>query len=109
VRKFSKTIEKQIIEKKVTKKPNKKEALVCLDTDEKITCKLMSKRVNSNREVEFEWESPNGKDDRERKITLPANYASIYDARLKKGRAKGLWKVKVEIDDEEVSATFHIQ
>ena len=105
----NKAIEKHIIEKKVTKSPNKKEALVCLDADEKITCKLMTKRVNSDREVEFAWESPNGKDNRERKMTLPANHASVYDARLKKGRAKGLWKVEVEIDDEEVSTTFNIQ
>ena len=95
-------------EKKVEKSVNKDLTLVCLDEGDKITCKLSAKRVNEDREVEFEWESPNGKDDREREMVLPANHASIFDVRHKKGRAKGAWRVKAELDDEEVSTTFKI-
>ncbi|MGB5965020.1 MAG: hypothetical protein WBF77_02630 [Sulfurimonadaceae bacterium] len=97
------------VEKEVKKNADKNEALICLDEDDKITCKLMTKRVNEDREVEFEWKSPNGKDDREREVVLPANHASIFDMRSKNGRAKGVWTVEVEIDDEEVSTTFRIQ
>lgn len=103
-----KTTEKSIVTTEVKKSSHKKEALVCLDTDDTITCKLLTKRVNKEREVEFEWKSPNGKDDREREMILPANHASIYDARSKKGRAKGKWTVEVELDDEETSASFFI-
>jgi len=103
-----KTTKKSIVTTEVKKSSHKKEALVCLDTDDTITCKLLTKRVNKEREVEFEWKSPNGKDDREREMILPANHASIYDARSKKGRAKGKWTVEVELDDEETSASFFI-
>ena len=94
--------------KEVKKSADKKEALVCIDTDEKITCKLLTDRVNEEREVAFEWKSPNGKDDREREMILPANHASIFDARSKKGRAKGKWEVEVSLDDEEVATSFVI-
>lgn len=97
------------VEKKVAKSVNKDLALICLDEGDKITCKLMTKRVGEDREVEFEWESPNGKDDREREMVLPANHASIFDVRHKEGRVKGVWTVEVELDDEEVSTTFKIQ
>ena len=96
------------VEQEVKKSADKDEALICIDADNKITCKLMTKRVNKDREVEFEWESPNGKDNREREMVLPANHASIFDARDKSGRVKGVWTVEAEIDDEEVSTTFTI-
>ncbi len=96
------------IEQKVKKSADKEEALICLDEDEKITCKLMTKRLKKDRTVEFVWNSPNGKDKRERKMTLPANHASIYDARDKKGRVKGKWVVEATIGGEEVSTTFII-
>ena len=96
------------VDKEVQKSVGKDEALICIDEENKITCKLMTKRVNKDREVEFEWESPNGKDDREREMVLQANHASIFDARDKSGRAKGLWTVEAEIDDEKVSTTFTI-
>ncbi len=102
------TTDSVIVEKEVKKSADKKEALVCIDADEKITCKLLTKRVNKEREVAFEWKSPNGKDDRKREMTLPANHASIYDARSKKGRVKGVWKVEVELDDEAVTTSFVI-
>ena len=97
-----------VVEKEVKKSADKKEALICIDADDKITCKLLSKRVNKEREVAFEWKSPNGKDDREREITLPANHASIFDARSKKGRVKGKWEVEVKLDGEEVTTSFVI-
>ena len=96
------------VEKEVKKSTGTDEALICLDEGDKVTCKLMTKRVNNDREVEFEWKSPNGKDDREREMMLPANHASIFDARLKKGRAKGVWTVEAEIDDEELSTSFKL-
>ncbi len=96
------------VEQKVSKKADKNEALVCLDEDEKITCKLMTKRLNRDRTVVFEWRSPDGKDTRERKMVLSANHASIYDMRSKKGRAKGKWTVEAAIDGEAVSTTFRI-
>ena len=94
------------VDQKVPKSSNKNEALICLDENEKITCKLMTKRVKKERSVRFEWESPNGKDNREREMLLPANHASIFDARYKKGRAKGKWKVEVQLGGEEISTTF---
>ena len=96
------------VEKEVKKSSGSNEALICLDEGKKITCKLMTKRINRERKVEFEWESPNGKDDRKREILLPANHASTFDSRLKKGRVKGLWTVEVEIDDMKSSTTFKI-
>ena len=60
------------VEKEVPKKVDKDSALICIDSDKKITCKLLTKRVNKEREVEFYWQSPMGKDDRERKMILPA-------------------------------------
>lgn len=99
----------KVIKKEVKKSAEKDEVLICLDEGSKITCKLMTKRVNKDRDVEFEWESPNGKDDRERDMVLPAGHASIFDSRDKKGRVKGVWTVEVEIGDEEVSTTFTIQ
>jgi hypothetical protein len=99
----------KVIKKEVKKSAEKDEVLICLDEGSKITCKLMTKRVNKDRDVEFEWESPNGKDDRERDMILPAGHASIFDSRDKKGRVKGVWTVEVEIGDEEVSTTFTIQ
>ena len=99
----------KMIKHEVKKSADKNEALICLDEDNKITCKLMTKRVNRDRDVEFEWASPNGKDDREREVVLPANHASIFDSRDKNGRAKGVWKVEVEIGNEEVSTTFTVQ
>jgi len=105
----SKVSEVITVEKEVTKSAHKKEALVCIDADDKITCKLLTKRLNKERKVEFEWKSPNGKDDRHREMILPANHASIFDARSKNGRVKGVWKVEVELDDEEVSTSFLIK
>lgn len=99
----------KVIKKEVKKSADKDEVLICLDEGSKITCKLMTKRINKDRDVEFEWESPNGKDDRERRMVLPAGHASIFDSRDKKGRVKGVWTVEVEIGDEEVSTTFTIQ
>lgn len=99
----------KVIKEEVKKSSDRDEALICLDEGEKITCKLMTKRVNEDRDVEFEWESPNGKDDRERNMVLPANHASIFDSRDKNGREKGVWTVEVEIGNEEVSTTFKIQ
>lgn len=96
------------IETKVVKTKNGDEALVCLKDDGKVTCKLLTKRVNKKRNVEFVWKSPSGDDNRERELVLPANYASVYDARTIAGREKGLWHVEVEIDDEEVTATFKL-
>jgi len=84
------------------------EGLECSVEKEKIICKLHVKRVNYKRDVSFEWESPNDKDDRKREMSLSANYANIFDSRLKKGRAKGLWEVEVEIDDQEYSSSFNI-
>ena len=105
-----KTSDKVItVEKEVKKSAGTNEALICIDEDAKVTCKLMTKRLNRDRKVEFEWKSPNGNDDREREMMLPANHASIFDARDKSGRVKGLWTVEVEIDDEEASTTFTIQ
>ncbi len=96
------------VEQKVIKNADKEEVLVCLDEDEKITCKLMTKRLNKDRSVEFVWNPPNGNDKRERKMTLPANHASIYDTRDKKGREKGKWVVEATIGGEEVFTTFII-
>ena len=96
-------------EKKVEQSASKELTLVCLNEGDKVTCKLMTKRVNKDREVEFEWKSPNGKDDREREMVLPANHASIFDVRHKKGRVKGVWTVEVELDDEEAETTFRDQ
>ena len=106
--KQSKTTDGIVVEKEVKKSADKEEALICIDADDKITCKLLTKRVNKEREVEFEWKSPNGKDDREREMILPANHASVYDARSKKGRVKGVWEVEVELEDEEVTTSFTI-
>jgi len=96
------------VEQKVKKSADKEEVLICLDEDDKITCKLMTKRLNKERTVEFIWNPPNGNDKREREMTLPANHASIYDTRDKKGRAKGKWVVEATIGGEEVSTTFMI-
>lgn len=96
------------VEKKVPKSSDKNEALICLDEDTKITCKLMTKRIDQKRSVHFEWISPNGKDNRKRTITLPANHASVFDARYKQGRAKGRWRVEVELAGEKVSTTFNL-
>ena len=98
------------VEKEVKKDAHKEEALVCMDTEDTITCKLLTKREDREREVLFKWKSPNAKDDRKREMVLPANHASIYDARNKKGRVKGLWKVQVTLeDDAEITTSFVIQ
>jgi len=96
------------VEQKIIKRADKEEVLVCLDEEDKITCKLMTKRLNKNRTVEFVWNPPSGNDKRERTMTLPANHASIYDTRDKKGREKGKWVVEATIGGEEVSTTFII-
>lgn len=97
------------VEKKIEKSSGKESAMVCLDEKTTITCKLVTKRVNRERTVVYRWRSPNGSDDREREMVLPANHASIFDLRKKSGRAKGEWKVLAEIDDEEVSTRFTVQ
>ena len=84
------------------------EGLVCSNEGDKIVCKLHTKRIDHKRDVSFEWVSPNDKDNRKREMSLSANYANIFDARLKKGRAKGLWEVEVELDDKEYKTTFRI-
>ena len=96
------------IKQTVSKKSKPAEGLECSVEKEKIICKLHVKRVNYKRDVSFEWESPNDKDDRKREMRLSANYANIFDTRLKKGRAKGLWEVEVEIDDQEYRSSFNI-
>ena len=98
------------VEKKVEKKNDKQGALICLDEDEKITCKLMTKRLNKPRSVLFHWRSPNSPDDdRDHTLTLPAAHASVFDMRYKEGRAKGEWEVTADIEGEEVSTTFYIE
>ncbi len=97
------------VNKKSKRSAVKAQALTCHDEGDKVTCKLTVKRVNKEREVEFEWKSPNGKDDREREVMLPENHSSIFDVRYKKGRIKGKWEVEAEIDDAEYSTTFTIQ
>lgn len=96
------------VEQKIEKSADREEVLVCLDQDDKITCKLMTKRLNKDRTVEFVWNPPSGNDKREREMTLPANHASIYDAREKRGRVKGKWVVEATIEGEEVSTSFII-
>jgi len=92
----------------LSKKTTSAEGLTCNDEGEQIICKLHTKRVNYKRDVIFEWDSPNDKDDRKREVSLSANYANIFDARLKKGRVKGLWEVEVEIDGKEYKTSFRI-
>lgn len=97
------------VEQKVKKSAEKESALVCLDEGDKITCKLMTKRANRERLVEFVWHSPGSSDDRERTLALPANHASTFDTRNKSGREKGRWEVTAKIDNEEVAAIFRIE
>ncbi len=97
------------VEKKVEKSADKESALICLDDEKGITCKVMTKRVNRERTVIYNWRSPDGKDDRRREMTLPANHASLYDMRDKNGRAKGSWKVTATLEGETVSAAFTVQ
>jgi len=97
------------VEQKVKKSDGKESALVCLDEGDKITCKLMTKRADRVREVEFVWHSPGSSDDREHTIALPANHASTFDTRNKDGREKGRWEVTAEIDNEAVTAVFTIE
>ncbi len=97
------------IEKKVEKSSDKDAALICLEEGDKITCKLITKRSNKERNVLFHWQSPNSpKDGRERTVILPANHASIFDTRRKDGRTKGIWKVTAKIDNEKVSTAFYM-
>ena len=97
------------VEQKVEKSAGKKSALICLDEDDRIICKLMTKRADRERLVEFIWHSPGSTDDRERTLTLPENHASTFDTRHKSGREKGQWEVTAKIDNEEVSAVFRIE
>jgi len=95
------------VETKVQKEKKHDSTLHCLKEKNTLTCKLLTKRVDKAREIEFEWKSPSGHDDRERKLVLPPNHASVYDARSVTGREKGLWYVEVEIDDgEELHSNF---
>lgn len=96
------------VKQTVSKKSKPAEGLECSVEKEKIICKLHVKRVNYKRDVSFEWESPNDKDDRKHEMRLSPNYANIFDVRLKKGRAKGLWEVEAEIDDQEYRSSFII-
>ena len=96
------------VKQTISKKSKPTEGLECSVEKEKILCKLHVKRVNYKRDVSFKWESPNTKDNRKREMHLSANYANIFDIRLKKGRAKGLWKVEVEVDDLEYTSRFNI-
>ena len=103
------TKEKQVTPKEgLSKKSKPAEGLICSDEGDKIVCKLYTKRVDYKRDVSFDWESPNDKDDRKREMSLSANYANVFDSRLKKGRAKGIWEVEVELDDKEYKTTFRI-
>ena len=98
------------VDRKVEKSGDKDMALICIDEAEKITCKLMTKRLNKPRSVLFHWRSPNSPDDdREYTLTLPAAHASVFDMRHKEGRAKGEWEVTADIEGEEVSTTFYIE
>ena len=106
--KVQKSADTLIVEKEIKKSPNKNEALICIDEDETITCKLVTERLNVKRTVLFEWRSPKGNDDRKRDMILPKGHASIYDARSKKGREKGKWIVEVALDDETVTTSFII-
>lgn len=98
------------VEQKVAKSKGGEGALICLDAEGKITCKLMTLRVSEARSVRFNWRSPvSPDDDRERTLTLPANHASIFDTRSKEGRAKGTWNVTAELGGEAVSTTFTLR
>ncbi|WP_345978158.1 hypothetical protein [Sulfurimonas sp. HSL3-7] len=98
------------VEKIVEKSSDKDGALICLEENEKIICKLMTKRANSERSVKFNWFSPTSpRDDRERTFILPANHASLFDSRNKEGRAKGRWTVTVGLDSEKISTTFTLR
>ena len=98
--------------KKTTKAQSKTSVkqnnLICSVGATKISCKLTVKRVNSEREVEFDWKSPHGKDDREHEINLPANHATVFDVRYKKGRVEGLWHVVVDVGDDTYKTTFKL-
>ena len=94
--------------KTTTHKSTKPNNLVCSVGATKVSCKLTLKRIDEAREAEFDWKSPHGKDDREREIDLPANHATVYDVRYKKGRAEGLWHVVVDVGEETYKTTFKI-
>ena len=94
------------VESHVEKSSAKASPLNCTKTQTKVTCKLTLTRTKEDREVTFTWKSPRSKDNRKRTIVLPASHATIFDARLTKGREKGTWKVNTEVNAKNYSTNF---
>ncbi len=87
-------------------------SLSCAIQNEKIICTYFIDRSdNSNGlHVRFHWISPSGKDDRIKTFYVPPFYGSVYDYRFLPWREKGTWKVVVEVNETNATAstTFDI-
>ena len=76
------------------------------DTHKRIQCTFITKRINEDRSVTFNWHSAaTPQDDRERTIELKSNHRSVYDYRFYYGRAMGEWEVTVTDSEDNVLAT----
>lgn len=68
------------------------------DGIEKIKCTLQTARQNVDRQTTFQWHSQrHPQDDRERMVILPSGHGSVYDYRFLRGRAEGIWEVRVSV------------
>lgn len=97
-------------EKAVKSSPltSKQTPLICQDEKSKIACHLRLDRVKRDRDIAFTWISPSGNDNRQRTITLSAGHSHLYDMRLKKGRAKGTWRVVAKVEGQEIKTSFKL-
>lgn len=78
---------------------------------EKLVCWLETTRLPAKRTVHFRWHSvTTPQDDREYSVSLPAHHGSVYDYRLLRGRAQGLWEITVRIDGvDEAHHQFYLK
>jgi len=87
-----------------------KKALLCEYENKAIKCTLNVERKEYPRGVDFYWKSPNSpSDDRNHSNVLAKNHGSIFDGRYGEGRAKGEWRVKATIENEEYITAFIIE
>lgn len=80
-----------------------------LNENDKIICTYHFDRVEQERNITFNWYSPNGKLDRTKQFVVNSNYSLVYDYRFISGRETGNWKVEVIENNSKIKTYFYLE
>ena len=82
---------------------------IILKDENSIICKYTHKRIDSDKNVIFNWIDPSGILSRNRTMIIPAGHGSVYDLRYINGRVSGKWTFEVLDNNISFKTNFIIE